>query len=762
MKPAVKRALKWIVGVFSGLVLLVVSVVLLVWSFPSAILTSERISGWVAPSLRFERAKDDPYPNSQILTVQIQKNGFLRRSISVRVAPGCYSFASETPGGTEACIATAHVGVSFRVSRRHIIRLTGLDLIDVHVTRGRFVATKGAPKEETEEPPAKGFRYLRYLDRGFAWGPISVLVDRFDLPESKMKFSAKVDSAEKDFRGTRRSPKLDVEATADSPDFSARFDGQAFQKGDVVTIPEASVTYRTKAKDGAETIRLASELHGEYNLSSGDLDAAYSVVWKNPTPEIESLRADDGSLRMRAEELSSKANLKVLLQGKTPLGRLPIVTVGVTAAMRPADKTGTRPIDFDFEIVAYSFAGISAKSDLAVTLLPRKGKNEIRWRKGELKVEISDFSATARALSKTSWAIPVPFNVFSGPLTFRTEPFRDGSDRTTIPAILTTHLKSTEQAFATETKIEVDVAEKDLGLAGIRISAILKKVQFRLPDYEPLAPTPALARDPRIVRYEKPKPKAPKKPVPNPTEKPETKIAAPTSNRAPIALSIKGAPGSIVLLNRFFEPNLKAGVDLVTDPATETFKGSVGISEPFDLRYLNRTVKFERLEILLRPALEVIARVSMERSGYHIYADLRQRAGKTSIDLGSKPPLSETEIVSLLLYGRPGNSISSEQTRSVGSAQAAMGSEALGLFSFWAFASTPIESVLYDPETQTYSAVVKLPGGVVASIGSSWDNERQLALSKSLGRNWAVSTELIRDAQGVDRGGTLLRWRKNY
>jgi hypothetical protein len=91
-----------------------------------------------------------------------------------------------------------------------------------------------------------------------------------------------------------------------------------------------------------------------------------------------------------------------------------------------------------------------------------------------------------------------------------------------------------------------------------------------------------------------------------------------------------------------------------------------------------------------------------------------------------------------------------------------MSSQALGIFSLIAFASTPIETVLYDPATKTYSAVVRLPGGVVASIGNSWEDERQVALSKSIGRNWAISTELIQDANGVNRGGTMLRWRKRY
>lgn len=740
-----KKAMKRVFGVLGSLLLLAGIAILLVWCFPEKVLTSERVSGWVAPLVRFERAKDDPFPNAPMVTLEIGKEGFLRRSIAIRLAPGCYAPAAESKDGTEACIATANLGVSFRLSRKNYIRLTGLDRLEIRVSRGRFVAKPDARPEEPKEPSAGRFRYLRYLDRGFAWGPIAIQIDRFEIPAGKMTFRTKIESAEKDYRGKGRSPKLSIEAEVDSPDWSARVGGEVFQRRDRLVVPNASVTYRRKAKAGSERVVLGGELHAEYGLDTGDLDAGFAVNWKDPAPEIEALRADDGTIRMRKEELSARATLKALLQGKTPLGHLPLLTASVAAAMRSADDTGNRSIDFDLGIDAYEFAGIRAKSDLAVTLVPSRGGNELRWRKGDLRIEVSDFGKTVRLLSRTAWAIPAPFNVFSGPIAFRTGPFRVAADRTTVPAVLTTDLRSTGQALATETKIEADVARRNLGLLGVRVDALLRKVQFRLPDYEPLAPVPALARDSRIVRFAKPK-------VP---------VAAPSPS-IPFLLSLKGPPGSIVLLNRFFDPSLAAGVDLATDPETRAFRGAVSLSTPFDLHYLNRAIRFERLDLAFRPALEANVRISMERGGYHIFADLRQGAGKTRISLGSEPPLEQSEIVSLILYGMPGNSISSEQTRSVGSAQAAMGSEALGIFSFWAFAATPIESVLYDPETQTYSAVVRLPGGVVASIGSNWDNERQLALSKSLGRNWAVSTELIKDSQGVDRGGTLLRWRKSY
>jgi hypothetical protein len=239
------------------------------------------------------------------------------------------------------------------------------------------------------------------------------------------------------------------------------------------------------------------------------------------------------------------------------------------------------------------------------------------------------------------------------------------------------------------------------------------------------------------------------------------KSAAP---KIPTRVSIKGGPSSIQLLNRFFRPQLDAELDITMDSTKSNgaLTGFVETSRAFTIRYLNRDITVEGVAILMRPEIQTDAQFSMDRAGYHVVADFTQRAGRSRIDLWSEPLLSEDEIVSLMLYGQPRSSVTADQDSSVGNAQAAMSSQALGIFSLWAFASTPIEAVLYDPATKTYQAVIRLPGGVTASIGNNWEDEQQVALSKSLGRHWAVSTELIEGTDGTKRAGTMLRWRKRY
>lgn len=759
---------KWIFGILAFLVVAVVATAVGVWMFPEAILTSKRVSGIVAPLVRFEpKDSADALP---LVTMEIDKDGFSKRKLTITLRPGCYAPADPAEK-TEICLESGIVSLSLRLDEKTYLKLSALHRLDFHVSRGELHPSRSAPEEPPAEESSTSLTDLfRYFDSKFAWGPLRLQVDRFEIPASKLVIVGKIASDDTDHTGTSRSPKLSLDVGATSPDWKATLDGSVLQTLDEVKIPAARFMY---AMRGDSPIELKGKLTASYRFEKGDADVTLETEWKNPTPGIGLVRTVDARLTKRGETLSAKLPLTILLHGETPLGQPPLLPAKVEISMKSSPDVEHPPIDFRIIVDAYNFAGIEANSDLEGTLItgPTMG---LKWKRGELKIEASSFDKTIRRLDRTSWAVPAPFNVFRGPVTLRTEPFKETDDRTTIPFLLTTGLRSQEQAFLTQTRAEVDIAKKALGLLAIRVKTHIEKIQIRLPDYDPLAPVPALARDSRIVRPAKktkpatePEVNRPAKVVtttasPKPDEK---KKAAEAKKSFPITIEIAGGPQSIIFLNRFFKPSFACGVNLRTvigGPSDGAIQGAIRLGREFEIHYLNREIQLDRLEVLLNPEVEVAARVSMKRSGYNIFADLNQRFGKTQIQLGSEPPLQEGEIVSLLLYGMPRNSISTEQTKSVGSAQAAMGSEALGIFSFWAFASTPIESVMYDPETQTYAAIVKLPGGLVASIGSNWEDERQVALSKSLGRNWAVSTEIIRDAEGTDRGGTLLRWRKSY
>ena len=135
---------------------------------------------------------------------------------------------------------------------------------------------------------------------------------------------------------------------------------------------------------------------------------------------------------------------------------------------------------------------------------------------------------------------------------------------------------------------------------------------------------------------------------------------------------------------------------------------------------------------------------------------------KPAVSFESDPPMTQNEIVALVLYGKSPNELDSDQKASAGNATAAMTNGAFGLASLYLFASTPVDSVGYDAATQSYQVKFKLPGGATLAVGSNLQESRTLSLRKRLARHWELQTEAAR-ASG-ERGAitTFLQWFERY
>lgn len=743
-------------------IVLVFSAVSVAWFKPEWILTPSRVSS-LAKFFLVPPKDSSPIP----LTLEIGKPNWKTRQLRVGLAVGCYQVLPAIHPSIHFCLDRGALSLTVRLNRKSYLQLQSLDNLDFLFTR---IEIKSGPKSEetvAEEPISTGPpTWMKYISNGFQWGNIALDVRELHVGEGELiirgNFSsepfAKPSSAVKDTARVAdpndflNSPLLNFKASVESPSFVVKAAGKVEHDHDQILVPSAQADY--KARGGANPMHITAGVNAKYDLSTSNIDVNFDAQWKNPVEEIRSIHAKKGTFRMSETEMGAKASIDVLLKGKTPVGTPPLLSLELGVSTKEDTSVEIAPVDITVNIDSYEFAGMKATSDLAVRMTTYPSRSEFEIKKGELKIEVKEFGDTAKILERTSWAIPAPFAVLRGPLVFRSAPIRSTETHVELPFTLTSNLHSPEQAVRTDTNILVTLSAKSLNPEKITIAVGLKEIRLRVPDYDPIAPVPAYARDSRIIR-EKP-----------PTRKQAKTTAAVSDEKPPfpIELTIDAQPNSIFLMNRFFSPAFAAQaqlkMELQADSGSPT--GNVTLSTPFFIEYLNRKIRVENMRLGLEPLVNFSAFVSMDRAGYKITAKITQSRGKTQIKLGSVPPLEDNEIVSLLIYGMPKNSISTEQTRSVGSAQSAIESDALGVFSFWAFASTPIESVLYDPATQTYSAVIRLPGGIVASIGSSWDNDRQVSLSKSLGRHWAVSTELVKDSEGIERGGTLLRWRKSY
>jgi hypothetical protein len=121
--------------------------------------------------------------------------------------------------------------------------------------------------------------------------------------------------------------------------------------------------------------------------------------------------------------------------------------------------------------------------------------------------------------------------------------------------------------------------------------------------------------------------------------------------------------------------------------------------------------------------------------------------------------MERQSVLALLLFGRPIEGLDDEQSGSVSNMDAAAKDGALSLASLYLFASTPIETVGYNPHTKGLTARVKLASGTSLNVGANEQGVTDVGVSKRLSSHWRVQTTVNEpdDPQGRS-ASTLLEW----
>tara|TARA_Y100000768_G_scaffold388967_1_gene389433 strand:+ start:14474 stop:16585 length:2112 start_codon:yes stop_codon:yes gene_type:complete len=347
--------------------------------------------------------------------------------------------------------------------------------------------------------------------------------------------------------------------------------------------------------------------------------------------------------------------------------------------------------------------------------------SELQYKLEKLNVlvDIKKFQRIEKELRSTPFAIPAPFNNLQGQVK------------------LTGKLDEKLNYFEFPLEAEFDLLQnKNVQLKG-RLESYVKlnqqyqptlikgdfqlaRLKFFVPDIDPLYGIPNVAPSSKInkeIRFEKKK-----------KSSLDYDLKIVTSNNE-----------SIQIHNQFFEPYLALGAKIHVTPQKLTL--NIDASDKAKLVYLKRELLIKEINVSKESKSTLIdLTFEDEIQGYKIILNVVGSADKPRLLLSSFPSLPREDNISLLLYRRKSNELTGLDQASVGSTQNAISNRALGLFSIWAFASTPIDSVSYDSETNTYNAVVGLPGGASVSIGTNWDQVNNLTFRKRITNTWAVVT----------------------
>ncbi len=198
-------------------------------------------------------------------------------------------------------------------------------------------------------------------------------------------------------------------------------------------------------------------------------------------------------------------------------------------------------------------------------------------------------------------------------------------------------------------------------------------------------------------------------------------MAASTSSVA-LELSV-GTARPIVLYSDLAKTPVPVAVGLKLEKPSGRMTGAVEF-KTFDVEFFRRRATVDHLTLTFRPGSKRVGLdglIKYKSAEAMIGIRLLGTMDKPQVVFESDPPLNQSDIIGLLVFGKSPDELDADQAATVANTQTAMSDKAFGLASLYLFASTPIQFVGYDPATKSYTMKFRIPGGETLSLNSDFD-----------------------------------------
>ena len=364
----------------------------------------------------------------------------------------------------------------------------------------------------------------------------------------------------------------------------------------------------------------------------------------------------------------------------------------------------------------------------------------------EAFAELLQFRRLARDLFRSAYPVPAPLGSLDGTVELGISGTADlGRRRGEFPIIFKTRLRSAGQSLDSEGDGRLRYAVGD-GKERVRLDLdlVMSRLKLALPHLG-LASIPELLPDSRMQR---------------PWLKPAKSAATDLKYRVTVKTP---AEAPALLSSNLAQADIPFHLDLTLEDGRAG--GSIRIAET-PLKFFRREARVREFKLTLADPTErsrVSGAIRVPYVDYNIDILLLGTVERPKVLLQSQPPLSQEQILSYLIYGREFEELDTEKTDSVGNIAAAFGDRAVALGSLFLLASTPIQSLSYNPATQNFSAKIRLAEGTSLTLGTAEGKTQQVGIRKNVGGNWIVNTYIENDSeQGEQRGGAFLEYYKRY
>lgn len=742
-----KRLTGFLLGVLAFLVVVLGLVAFVILYRPELVLNAANIRWALAtfmPELRL---------GFDALDIRIESQSLLRKDIYVTAQNLCLDL--NDPHLVHFCADNIRVdakldfgGFSFHLSEPPTAHLGGGELL--LALKPSAPAQKNDPLAEIPEPSFRGIfgPYTKMIPHG-AWGDISIEMRKLDLYFSEaLRLTGNAELA--------NGENPEILNIAGSLDFDLD------RKSPPLHLDVAAV-----ANLQAEKLQAQLRLPGYHAISADmtlekDLRVDARALVKGRTARI----AVDSQIIAAAKDAHITTNVRLDLERPPFLKArdipLPRIQISHKAHVTYTFTPNEYRLGLDSSLSSPSFSGVEVNAKVAGDFRYARGtdwRDELKLRALQAKVRVDDLQKLAREIRWTLLQIPAPFYRMAGPIELTIDSDNPNPNDGVVNARLTTDLADGLQAVKLNltTAIRVFRLLKDDRRVAVTGELQIPRVILELPRLSLLG-FPRFVRDSRI--------QAPLLAPPDFDAEPEPKTSSPPPFPWSVDVRIVTPNEPIILRS-----------NLISDPVPIKLDNrlKMGSADPFSftgqVQVLPMTVELFRRQI-------AVNRINVDRKSATVTALDGQFSYRTSevqvrirllgtteapqVVWESDPPLSQRQIISIIVFGKSLNELTQEETSSAQNLERAFADGALGVASLFLLASTPIESVSYDPVAKTYAARLKVDGRTSLSLGSDFEDKQSLALRRQLGGAWSIKTELQSNTEQKDQLSTFLEWFKRF
>ena len=365
--------------------------------------------------------------------------------------------------------------------------------------------------------------------------------------------------------------------------------------------------------------------------------------------------------------------------------------------------------------------------------------------------KVPRFEELVSILRETKHAVPAPIHVLKGPLSFVVDSRGDPrAPRATAQYAFTSDLAAGRQRLILRARGEATVVRAGGRFIEHTGTLVLKEVSLELPHID-IGRTAKVGYDKRIKTDE----------GPAAASSPSRKTARSLPLRARLLLKTEKP---LLLFSNLVKNPVPVALDLAATFPPGAAGGKIEVQR-FEVELFRRDAVVEHFHVALSSGSKVGALdglVSYKSPKAAISILILGTTEKPRIELTSDPPMKREDIIALLIFGKSPYDLDSEQATSVSNTETGLTSRAFGLASLYLFGSTPIERVGYDPATKTTLVSVRLPGGANLTLGSDFDQNRQVSVRKSLAPHWAIQSEISDQGRQSKAVATFLEWFQRY